>query len=103
MEKANVKRVVLLSAAGAELTGPTGHLQILREAEKELDDLVDVQKTYLRPGVFMENILDSLPLIKAGGYIGTPFNPNVALSYVKGGKSNYGSKCLIMDGSCEQN
>lgn len=76
-----VKRVVVLSSIGAQTgrgTGPVGALLAVEEAFKAA--VADV--TLLRPGYFMENLLQSVPTLASAGSLFVPIPLTRALPMV---------------------
>jgi uncharacterized protein YbjT (DUF2867 family) len=57
-----IGRVVFLSSFGAQLESGTGPIRGLGDVERKLDGVVE-HAVYLRPNVFMENTLGSIPTI----------------------------------------
>lgn len=72
IEATGVRHVVLLSSIGAQHREGTGPIVALHAFEEELKKIPPLSALFLRAGVFMENVLAALPLIKAHGvYLGT--------------------------------
>ena len=70
LEIANVKHVVNLSSAGAELSGGTGPIKGLHSMEERLNRIKGLNVLRLRPAFFMENLLWSIDLIRSKGING---------------------------------
>lgn len=68
-----VKRVVQLSSWGAHLPEGTGFIVGSYRVEQILNELKDVDITYLRPSSFYTNLFHYIPMIKQAGFIGTNF------------------------------
>lgn len=69
VEKAGVKRLVVLSSMGAHLPLGSGPLSALKLAEKHYEKLTDVSITFLRPGFFYTNYLAQVELVKTAGIL----------------------------------
>jgi uncharacterized protein YbjT (DUF2867 family) len=67
---ARVRRVVILSAAGAHLPSGTGPIAGLHAFEQMLLALPQLAVVALRPSYFMENLLAAIPIIKQAGFFG---------------------------------
>jgi len=67
IEKAAVKHVVALSSIGADKPEKCGPVTGLHRFEQRLNMLGGVNLLHLRPGYFMENLLQFIGLIKAMG------------------------------------
>ncbi|HXE74633.1 MAG TPA: NmrA family NAD(P)-binding protein [Candidatus Xenobia bacterium] len=67
IEKAGVKHVVALSSVGADKSEKCGPVTGLYRFEQRLNKLSGVNILHLRPGYFMENLLQFIGLIKAMG------------------------------------
>ncbi len=69
IEKAGIKHVVLLSSVGADKPDKCGPVTGLHRFEQRLNRLSGVNLLHLRPGYFMENLLQFIGLIKSMGMI----------------------------------
>ncbi|PVZ14162.1 NAD(P)H-binding protein [Actinomycetospora cinnamomea] len=78
---ARVPRVVALSSLGGEVASGTGFLETLHEQEQRLGAL-DARVLFLRPGLFFESFLPSLPAMRASGVHHDTIDPEVALPMV---------------------
>jgi uncharacterized protein YbjT (DUF2867 family) len=78
---AGVPRVVALSSLGAELPTGTGFLETLHDQEQRLAAL-DAAVLVLRPGLFFESFLPSLPTMLATGVHHDTIDPSIALPMV---------------------
>jgi len=67
IEKAGVKHVVALSSVGADKPDKCGPVTGLHRFEQRLNRLAGVNLLHLRPGYFMENLLQYVGLIKSMG------------------------------------
>ena len=70
-----VKKVVFLSSLGADQDFGTGPVLGLHDVEQKLKTLENVDIVFLRPGYFMENTLENIPLIKGQNIVGNPADP----------------------------
>jgi uncharacterized protein YbjT (DUF2867 family) len=71
IKESGVKHVVALSSWGAHLPDGTGPISGLYDFEQKLNQLDDVNVQILRPGYFMENLFQSIPLIQSMGVNGS--------------------------------
>lgn len=69
VEKAGVKSVVVLSSIGADHAEKVGPIKGLYRFEQRLNRIANLNALYLRPGFFMENLLQYIGLIKSMGMI----------------------------------
>jgi len=69
IEKAGVKHVVVLSSIGADKPDKCGPVTGLHRFEERLNRLNGINILHLRPGYFMENLLQFIGLIKSMGMI----------------------------------
>ncbi len=69
IEKAGVKHVVVLSSIGADKPDKCGPVTGLHRFEERLNKLRGINILHLRPGYFMENLLQFIGLIKSMGMI----------------------------------
>lgn len=77
-----VKRFVYLSSYGADLTKGSGMILGSHYGEAILNELKDVNLTFLRPGYFFYNLLSFLKMIKNHGFIGSNFGSDDKLIMV---------------------
>ncbi|MGG5210829.1 NAD(P)H-binding protein [Chryseobacterium sp. MIQD13] len=77
--KANVKRLVMLSSAGADSPVETGPIKGLYHIEKVYNGLENTSVTFLRAGYFYINFFNDIPLIKNAGIIGGNYPENVSI------------------------
>lgn len=79
VQRAGVKRIVLLSSLGAELPDGTGPIKGLHDVE-ELFRSLGVNLLILRPGSFYDNFAASLGLIKQQGINGGAIAPDLPIA-----------------------
>ena len=79
---AGVKRVVMLSSIGADLSGGNGPIAGLHNIEKLYDSLENVAVTYLRAGFFYTNLFNDVPMIKGAGIIGANYPSTTTIPFV---------------------
>ncbi len=82
IKASGVKNVIALSSAGADLTEKNGVVKGLYYFEQKLKELKDVNVLILRPSYFMENLFNSIPVIKHMGINGTSIKKDVAIPVV---------------------
>ncbi len=70
-KNAGVKKVVMLSSIGADVTASTGPIEGLYHIEQIYNQLEGIAVTYLRAGYFYTNYYNDTPLIKNAGIIGS--------------------------------
>lgn len=70
IQKANIKKVVLLSSIGAHLDAGTGPIAGLAAVEKLFRKLTDVDILFLRPAYFYNNLYANIDMVKHMGIIG---------------------------------
>ena len=69
LEEANVKHVVTLSSVGADKGAKTGPIVGLHRLEQALDRIPGLNVLHLRAGLFMENLLAQIGVIKTLGVV----------------------------------
>lgn len=79
VQQSKVKRVVMLSSVGAELTAGTGPIAGLHPIENYFNALEGVAVTILRAGYFYTNFFNDVPLIKGMGIMGSNFSADTVL------------------------
>ena len=79
---AGVKYVVHLSSIGAHSPVGTGPVAGLFYQERRLNKLPDTHVLHLRPGYFMENMLNNIGMIKGMGINGGPLSPDVKMGLI---------------------
>ena len=73
IQKANVKKVVLLSSIGAHLDEGTGPIAGLAAVEKLFRKLTAIDILFLRPAYFYNNLYANIDMIKHMGIIGANY------------------------------
>lgn len=74
---AGVKKVVNLSAVGADLPQGGGLTSLYYYVEQEINKLEDVAVVHLRPGSFYFNFFGNIAMIKQMGIMGNNYNAEV--------------------------
>ncbi|MBF4515543.1 NAD(P)H-binding protein [Flavobacterium sp. ANB] len=82
IEKAGVKRVVMLSSIGAHLENGTGPIKGLYQIEKLYEKLENTAVTFLRAGFFFTNLYNDVPMIKGAGIIGSNYSADTKIPFV---------------------
>jgi uncharacterized protein YbjT (DUF2867 family) len=82
LQTAGVPRVVALSSSGASLPSGTGPIADLHTFEACLQAIAGLSVVALRPTLFMEDQLASIPLIRSAGVNGSAAHADVALAMV---------------------
>jgi uncharacterized protein YbjT (DUF2867 family) len=82
LKTVGVSHVVALSSAGASLPSGTGPIAGLHKFEELLKSIPALSVIALRPTLFMENHLASIPLIKSAGINGSAAHADVALAMI---------------------
>jgi uncharacterized protein YbjT (DUF2867 family) len=82
LKSAHVKHVVNLSSLGANLGHGNGPIAGLHDHEERLAKTKVKTVINLRPGFFMENLLQNLPLIKAQGINGMPLRGDMPIPMI---------------------
>lgn len=82
IKQAGVKRVVMLSSIGADLSGGNGPIAGLHNIEKIYDGVENVSFTFLRAGFFYTNLYNDVPLIKGAGIIGSNYPSTISIPFV---------------------
>ena len=82
LSDAKVRKLVLLSSLGAELSSGTGPVLGLHEAEERIKTIKGLDAVFLRAAYFMENTLMMLSMIKSQGFMGNPADPDAKFSLV---------------------
>jgi uncharacterized protein YbjT (DUF2867 family) len=80
--KSGVSHVVALSSLGAHLPTGTGPIKGLFDFEQKLEKLNGVSILILRPSLFMENLLDAVPVINTMGVNGSALRPDVEVAMI---------------------
>ncbi len=82
LKAVGVPCAVALSSVGAELPSGTGPIAGLHEFEGLLKAVPNLSSVALRPTFFMENHLESIPLIKSNGINGSALRADLAVSMI---------------------
>jgi uncharacterized protein YbjT (DUF2867 family) len=82
INKAGVKRVVMLSSIGADLEKGTGPIVGLHQIEKIYNGLENTAVTFLRAGFFFTNLYNDVPIIKGAGIIGANYPASLKMPFV---------------------
>ena len=82
LKSARVEYIVNLSSLGAHRPDKTGPILGLYDQERRLNWLKEVNLIHLRPTFFMENLYNSIPLIKVKGINGTPLKGDLAIPVI---------------------
>jgi uncharacterized protein YbjT (DUF2867 family) len=82
LEAARVPRVVSLSSVGADLDRDNGPIAGLHDLEQRLDRLAGASVLHLRPGFFMENQLNTIPMMKSMSINGSAMRGDVAIPQI---------------------
>ena len=77
-----IRHVVNLSSAGAQLAQGFGPVNGLHDHEQRFNLLSDTHILHLRPGFFMENQFFNIALIKAQGINGSPLRAELAIPMI---------------------
>lgn len=82
LQVARVRHAVTLSSIGADQPGATGPIAGLRGLEERFNQVPGLAVVHLRAGFFYENLLASIPLIKAMAVNGGLIRPEVEMAMV---------------------
>ncbi len=82
IQNSNVQHIVFLSSWGAHLDQGTGTILGSHHAEKILDKLEAVHKTYIRPVSIYYNLLNYIEMIRSAGIIGSNFKSEDKIAWV---------------------
>jgi uncharacterized protein YbjT (DUF2867 family) len=82
VRNAGVTNVVNLSSHGAHLPEGTGPVKALYDQEQRLNKISGVNVLHLRPTYFMENLLESIPMIKNMGLMGGAIKGNIPMPMI---------------------
>jgi uncharacterized protein YbjT (DUF2867 family) len=77
--ESGVRFVVNLSSWGAHLPKGNGPIAGLHRQEERLNALTGVNILHLRPGYFMENVMNNIPIIKNMGINGSPMKGDMPI------------------------
>ena len=82
VEEARVKWVVNLSSVGAHLETGAGIVQGLHDMEKYLNKIDGLNVLHLRPAYFMENLFETMDMIKNMNIVGGVIDPQIKMPMV---------------------
>ncbi|MDA6072493.1 NAD(P)H-binding protein [Flavobacterium sp. AC] len=82
IKETGVKRVVMLSSIGADLSHGNGPIAGLHNIEKIYKTLENVSLTFLRAGFFYTNLYNDVPMIKGAGIIGSNYGATTKIPFV---------------------
>ena len=82
INKAGVKRVVMLSSIGADQENGTGPIAGLHQIEKIYSKLENTAVTFLRAGFFFNNFYNDVPMIKGAGIMGANYPADTKMPFV---------------------
>jgi uncharacterized protein YbjT (DUF2867 family) len=82
LKASSVKHVVALSSIGGNLPSGTGPIAGLHEFEELLKSVPDLSLVILRPTYFMENFIESIPMIKDAGINGSAVRGDVSMPMI---------------------
>ncbi|SDR99285.1 Uncharacterized conserved protein YbjT, contains NAD(P)-binding and DUF2867 domains [Gillisia sp. Hel1_33_143] len=82
IQHSGVEHIVFLSSWGAHLDKRTGTILGSHHAEKILNQLGAVHKTYIRPVSIYYNLLNYIEMIKSAGIIGSNFKSEDKIAWV---------------------
>ena len=81
LRELRVRKCVNLSSVGAQNRSGAGPVSGLSLQEDRLDAIPELDVLHLRPGLFMENLYQFIPMIKQG-FIASPLQADLALPWV---------------------
>lgn len=82
VEKAGVKKAVVLSSIGADKAEKVGPVVGLHNLEKKLSNVKNLDAIFLRAGYFMENLMAQVGVIKGFGVVGGPLRADLPLPLI---------------------
>jgi uncharacterized protein YbjT (DUF2867 family) len=82
LKAAGVTHVVNLSSQGAHLPANTGPIAGLYDQERRLNALAGIHVMHLRPTFFMENLLQHIPAVQAGGMLSGPLRGDLPMAMI---------------------
>ncbi|HYG98338.1 MAG TPA: NAD(P)H-binding protein [Terriglobales bacterium] len=82
LEEAGVPYVVALSSMGADKESGTGPVVGLHHLEERINRIPGTHALHLRPGYFMENFLEQVPVIRQFGIVGDSLRPDLGLPMI---------------------
>ncbi|MFH1812289.1 MAG: NAD(P)H-binding protein [Pseudomonadota bacterium] len=78
----DVPYVMTLSSIGAHLSEGAGPVNGLHDMEQTFNALKNTHVLHLRPGMFMENLLMNVGMVKQMGMLAAPVRPEVAMTLI---------------------
>lgn len=97
LNNSGVKKVVVLSSMGAELSSGTGPVLGLHDLEAKLKKLTHIDFSILRPAYFMENLLNNIQLIKHQHINGNTLPPDAIFPVIATRDISKKAKELLSD------
>jgi uncharacterized protein YbjT (DUF2867 family) len=82
IQQSGIKRVVHLSSMGADLDKGTGFILGSHNTESILNELSDINITYLRPTYFYTNLYGFVDMVKSLGFIGANYGGDDKIAMV---------------------
>lgn len=82
VRKSGIKYVVNLSSIGAQYNEETGPVKLLALQEQRLNKINNLNVLHMRPSFFMENLLNTIPVIIHAGVLGTPIKPDYRMPMI---------------------
>jgi len=82
IQKAGVRKAVVLSSIGADKPEKTGPITDLHHLEQKLNSIAGLDAVYLRAGYFMENLLPQVGVIRNFGMVAGPIRPELPLPFI---------------------
>jgi uncharacterized protein YbjT (DUF2867 family) len=82
VEKAGLRKAVVLSSIGADKPAKTGPVAGLHRLEEKLNGVSGLDAVYLRAGYFMENMMSQVGVIQNFGVVGGPLRGDLALPMI---------------------
>jgi len=82
VENNGVRHAVVLSSIGAEKSDGTGPVLGLRDLERKLEAIPNLNALFLRAGYFMENLLPQVGIIQGMGHMAGPIRSDLALPLI---------------------
>jgi len=81
LREMRVRKCVNLSSIGAQNRSGAGPVSGLSLQEERLNAIADLDVLHLRPGMFMENLDEFIPMIKQG-FIASPLHAELAMPWI---------------------
>jgi uncharacterized protein YbjT (DUF2867 family) len=99
IRRSGIGKVVFLSSLGADKTAGTGPVTGLHDVEELLETLDGVDIVILRPGFFMENLLQNMEMIRTKAINGSAMAADVPVAMVAAADIGAKAAELLMDQS----